>query len=590
MKKLSSRITTLLRKVSLRKRLFTTFIALSILPAFIIGVFSFNVYTDSIEQKVSQSAEQTIKMMNTTIDVELSKYTSFIGALSVSDEIQTALSSPPSVPFVRDSATSQLLARVINYNPLQSRYLKNMRIVDRDGNVLYELGFDDISAQTYEDVLSTIDERAPQDSLQYVRTYRGARQVVLGRKLYTLGSNGQSIGYILLYIDEALFSNQLFSGITFGDNSSIFYIDETGQVIASQDQSYLGDSVPQSLWEGLQKAAEKGEVLFRTSLEGADHLVVFNQGKTFNTYALAVIPYSYLLSETHQITISLVLLVAFLIAFCMLLAYVIYRSISQPIQKMVLFCDGITSEGLYTDLPEIGTDELGKLGDTINHMLGEIRLLIKNWEKDQKQKRDLELEMLQYQINPHFLFNTLNTLKWVSVMNDVPVLTEGITALSGLLKNTLLTKEEFISIRQETENLTSYFSIQKIRYGDSFTVTQELDEALMENKIPRFILQPLAENAILHGTAGGEIKTNIIVRCRMQQTDILLEIEDDGPGFDTAVLEDGRKKGEAYSGIGTANVAERLLLYYGENYGLTVHSTPGQGTVCSIRIPSAEKE
>lgn len=128
--------------------------------------------------------------------------------------------------------------------------------------------------------------------------------------------------------------------------------------------------------------------------------------------------------------------------------------------------------------------------------------------------------MLQSQINPHFLFNTLNTLKWIAVINQVPALSDGISSLSDLLRNTILNKEEKIPIKEEMNNINNYVAIQKIRYGNNFVIEYHLDETLLNHRIPKFILQPMVENSIIHGSYdnGHKITIEIVVR---QKTIIL---------------------------------------------------------------------
>ena len=190
--------------------------------------------------------------------------------------------------------------------------------------------------------------------------------------------------------------------------------------------------------------------------------------------------------------------------------------------------------------------------------------------------------MLQYQINPHFLFNTLGSLRFVAQLNDVPVLEEGISSLSSLLRHSLVKKQELIPISAEIENLRNYFTLQKIRYAGMFEVEYRLEPQTLGCEIPRFTLQPLAENAIIHGTADGRCIT-ITVESRFKGTDIELLLRDNGCGFDMGGS--AEKAAERFSGIGLSNVDQRLHLHYGKGYGLQVTSSPNTGTCCRILLP-----
>ncbi|HEY4392189.1 MAG TPA: sensor histidine kinase, partial [Paenibacillus sp.] len=263
-------------------------------------------------------------------------------------------------------------------------------------------------------------------------------------------------------------------------------------------------------------------------------------------------------------------------------------SIVKPIKKIISFCNQISTGNFSNRIKDDQEDEMGILSYKINMMVDEIEHLMHNQRLDQKRKRELEFQMLQSQINPHFLFNTLNTLRWLAIINHVPVLSNGISSLSELLRSTILDRDEQITIRQEIGNLSNYFEIQKIRYADSFQVEYDIDEELLDCLIPKFILQPVAENAIIHGLS--EHSKAIEIKIKVQQKDDLISIEiiDNGKGFDTSVVHDPdtAANNKKLSGIGITNVDERIKLYYGEHYGLFITSVIGEGTCCKIIIPT----
>lgn len=264
-----------------------------------------------------------------------------------------------------------------------------------------------------------------------------------------------------------------------------------------------------------------------------------------------------------------------------------YMSISQPIDHMIHTCQAISDGNLEMRIQDHANDELSYLSDNIDGMVTEIQLLLEQRQLDEAKKRDLELRMLQYQINPHFLFNTLNTLRLVAQMNQDKVVSEGICSLSELLKNTLLNDREFITIQEEIDNLKHYFSIQAIRYAGSFHVNYELEDGLSGYLLPKLILQPLAENSVLHGSYNDGTIMEIHVSCKRDGKDILLEIRDEGKGFD---MNDKNTCPKGLGGIGNRNVNDRIHLYFSNDYGLNIVSRPGHGTCCTIRIPALDSD
>ncbi|MDO4261243.1 MAG: histidine kinase [Eubacteriales bacterium] len=262
-----------------------------------------------------------------------------------------------------------------------------------------------------------------------------------------------------------------------------------------------------------------------------------------------------------------------------------YLSISHPIQHMVETCQAVSEGDMEARIRDGGSDELSYLSDNIDGMVTEIQLLLEQQQASEARKRELELKMLQYQINPHFLFNTLNTLRLVAQMNQDRVVADGIRSLSELLKNTLINDHEFISIQEEIDNLKHYFSIQTIRYAGSFHVNYEIPEELSRYMLPKLILQPLAENCVLHGSYNDGSVMEIYIRCLRDGKDLILEVEDHGKGFD---MNDKTAVPKGLGGIGSRNVNDRIHLYFSDDYGLAVKSAPGEGTVCRIRIPAID--
>ena len=220
----------------------------------------------------------------------------------------------------------------------------------------------------------------------------------------------------------------------------------------------------------------------------------------------------------------------------------------------------------------------------MNHMADTIERLIHQQKEQEEKKRELELQMLQYQLNPHFLFNTLNSLRFVAAMHKDQIVSDGIQALSSLLQNTLTNKNEYITIQEELENLENYFSILRIRYAGSFeySIHTEEDE-LLSCLIPKLILQPLAENSVMHGSSDDGSVMEIMITCWEENGNIMIELTDNGKGFEVtpAALapHKNRKK------IGVSNVNDRIQLNFGREYGLKIESHPGDGTTCTLTLP-----
>lgn len=192
--------------------------------------------------------------------------------------------------------------------------------------------------------------------------------------------------------------------------------------------------------------------------------------------------------------------------------------------------------------------------------------------------------MLQYQLNPHFLFNTLNSLRFVAAMHKDQIVSDGIQTLSSLLQNTLTNKNEYITIKEELENLENYFFILRIRYAGSFEYSFHVeDDELLSCLVPKLILQPLAENSVMHGSSDDGSVMEILITVWEEDGHIVMELKDDGKGFEVTpeALEPHKERKK----IGVSNVNDRIQLNFGKEYGLQINSHPGEGTTCTLTLP-----
>lgn len=230
-------------------------------------------------------------------------------------------------------------------------------------------------------------------------------------------------------------------------------------------------------------------------------------------------------------------------------------------------------------------DEIGQLTNRFGHMLRRINLLIEESYVNRIARKEAELTALQAQINPHFLFNTLNSLKWSAMLGGNDAVSQGIASLSELLRNTILVKEELIPLNRELDNLTHYATIQRIRYGDSFELEFAMEDELRDCLVPKFILQPIVENSILHGGGDEGRSVRIKVTGERDGARVRIRIRDDGKGFDAAEAGLRGTTHAKLSGIGIGNVDERIRLHFGVPYGLTTASVVQEGTETTIVLP-----
>ncbi len=294
---------------------------------------------------------------------------------------------------------------------------------------------------------------------------------------------------------------------------------------------------------------------------------------------------------------SLVLLFA-AIGFSVIAAWAISRSIYLPIKRLHNVTTTITKNDLQALVTRDNVDEITELGMSFNIMIGKIRELLDAKMKEQENLKKAELRALQAQINPHFLYNTLDTIIWMAEAQKTEQVIDIVSALSRFFRLSLSKGKDWITIGEELERTRSYLTIQKMRYRDIVDFKIEADEEVLNNTILKLILQPLVENALYHGIKNKRGGGTIVVRARQKnENEILLEVEDDGIGFTPeklaqlqAELADDSGEMKLESGFAIGNVNKRIRLYYGRQYGLSIRSEYHTGTCAALVIPAMRDE
>jgi sensor histidine kinase YesM len=300
----------------------------------------------------------------------------------------------------------------------------------------------------------------------------------------------------------------------------------------------------------------------------------------------------------HVIFISILLGIC-IVAAVILITSAILNSITKPIQELCRITSQI-AEGNFSDRAKMQTkDELEVLSDSVNDMSENLEVMVHQIKEDERKMRHAELRLLQEQINPHFLYNTLDTIVWLIEGGDPDKAVDMVVALSEFFRLVLSKGKEYISIREEKEHIRGYLEIQQVRYQDILDYEIDIEPELYQYKILKLTLQPLVENSLYHGIKYKRAKGKIWITGKMMEGDspkeerILLCVRDNGVGMDEEELkrlntEIGKPCKETEKGFGLANVNERIRMNFGMEYGMTIESKKGGGTKVSIVIPAVK--
>ncbi|TXK83976.1 sensor histidine kinase [Paenibacillus sp. N3.4] len=301
-------------------------------------------------------------------------------------------------------------------------------------------------------------------------------------------------------------------------------------------------------------------------------------------------PLSQLLENMNQLKIIQKLLFVVLIIFAVFASYIVARKLAVPIRMLYYDISRVEMGDLTVRSKVKGNDEIGSLAAKFNAMVIRIADLMSNVIYEQQKKRDAELVALQSQINPHFLYNTLASIRFMLAKHDPEKVDSVIVALVKLLKMTLTRHDEFITVRQEIDILKQYVYIQQARQGAGLEVFFEVEDSMLNCLTIKLLLQPIVENAIFHGIEPKGSQGVLFIRGEQRGTDVMFEVSDDGIGFANSMHILNTTSALHGKGIGLRNVHNRIQLYFGEDYGLEVHSEVGVGTTVRIRMPAIYEE
>jgi two-component system, sensor histidine kinase YesM len=418
---------------------------------------------------------------------------------------------------------------------------------------------------------------------------RKVNNVFLARTVYNQ-DNFKEIGLLVILINKE-FLETVYQDLMNGDMQDIAIITGNNEQIVSRnpENTYLFDKDLQKLTNngnGWTIDEKGGALISYVSMIDPDWKVV--------TY----ISLDKLYKEISILRQRIIILCIISVLILSVLSLYIAVDFIKPINKLVKGMEKVQKgqNDVFIDVDR--KDELGFLGNTFNKMVKEINHLVTWIYREQITRKDAELKALQSQINPHFLFNTLESINWMERLNNVPEISETVTALSSLMEASIGRDDKLITIEEEFTYIDNYILILKRRFEDKIELKKEVQEDIGQYKIPRLLIQPLIENAVYHGIENIREKGIISLKAYSNGEVLTIDVEDNGMGIEEDELlfinEKLSMDNDTYfrtldskrsKSIGIENVNRRIKLFYGEEYGLSIESEKGNYTRVVVRIP-----
>lgn len=321
---------------------------------------------------------------------------------------------------------------------------------------------------------------------------------------------------------------------------------------------------------------------------GIDSIIYAEKLRLADWRIIRIIQTDLITIQTQRVIRSLSLAGGAVLLVCLIYSLWMTRSLTRPIKILDNACAEVERGNMDVRVVLDTPNEFGTLARTINMMLNQVQAHLETMLLEEKQKSEMQFEILQAQVNPHFLYNTLDSIRWLAELKNISSIAEMSTSLIQLLKYNLTSSTRATTLREELESVRNYITIQKFRYSDSFDFSIRADEDALDCEVVRFILQPLVENSILHGFEDSSERYSICISAFFSEEQLHIKVIDNGAGMNRdqmREINDAQWNRYRFNRIGVANIRKRIKLYFGDTYDVRYDSVPNVGTIAEIVLP-----
>ncbi|WP_286905068.1 sensor histidine kinase [Clostridium sp. UBA1652] len=413
------------------------------------------------------------------------------------------------------------------------------------------------------------------------------RWVISLSRAVELTNNGKITPGVLLVDMNFSEIEQICKNVNLGKSGYVYLVDGEGEIIYHPRQQLIYSNL---INENNRMGSTYEDGTNIETFNGEKRLVTVKTVGYTGWKIIGVTPMVDITSDYRQISLFAIFIMFFAIFILVFLNMFVSSRIANPIKALEKSVKKLENGDKDVDIAISGSYEIQHLGKAIKSMVNQLHVLMDNIVREQESKRKSELNALQAQINPHFLYNTLDSIVWMIENENYDGAITMVTALARLFRISLSKGKNIISVKDEIEHARNYLTIQNIRYKNKFTYNIDIDEETLNLSTIKLIIQPLIENAIYHGMEfmGGD--GEILIKAYLKDEDLYIDVIDNGLGMEQEVADtlltrknNGKKKS---SGIGLKNVHQRIQIYYGVEYGLKIYSEPDEGTMIRIHVPA----
>lgn len=487
-----------------------------------------------------------------------------------------------------NNASSKTAINTILENTVSAhQYLKGIYIIGQDGNVyVSDWGINaEALVHTFQDFMNPdSQDEVFKDSYTYKYHHSSnTRTLTYTVHIYDY-KNNINHGLLIIEINYDIL-RELISTTSATLENKMLVVDPNGETLFTFPfNAYLDEIIfnhPEVLSENTLRFTDK--------VFGTESIIVSDTVKYSNWKIISVHPLNNILEDIEKLFDELVRIMIILSIITGIAAYAFSYSITKPIMILSGNMKEVEMGNLSVNVKVKNNDEIGELTKSFNKMVKRIDLLIKRSIENEKLKSEMEFKILQAQINPHFLYNTLDSIRWMATLQGTTIISTMVSSIINLLKYNFSRKDTLVYLSEEIESVKDYISIQKFRYGDMFDIKYDIPKDILEYKTIKFIMQPIVENAIFHGFENIEHIGVIKISAYIKNNFLYILISDNGVGMTEEELQNvihRKPSKKQYLDIGIQNVDNRIKFYCGQEYGLSLTSTKYLGTTATFKLPT----
>lgn len=582
-----------LANLPMERKLIVVFVFLISLPITYVSYLSSRSMFHSVLVNATEGASQMTANASDTIDRYVADLKRYTVLPLYNTDVQVYLTQQNT-----DWDKNTAMAMFLSYLNHTKEEIIAVYMVDQYGSVFYDKD-------------PGINEIYPEERLAKWRVLSeegGSAPVIQGRHSIRINSNAhkevftvlrtinsvstlENIGILVFDVDINLFKG-IIEPVNAVTQGNTLIVDNNGQLIYSSedtaDANQAGDEHSMNTQLLLQKVNQQQDH-FQIEMNGQTYLAVYTVSKQTGWTTMVTIPLSRILSPMQKNRNTLIVTTLIIITFALFVATFISHALTKPLKSLVRLMKRVQHGNLDVWQPSKYNDEIGMLGSHFNRMIIRVKDLLQEVSITEKRKQEADMRALQNQINPHFIYNTLESIRMLAESNDDPRVAK-LTYLLGLqMRYSIVRSNEAVTIRQELDHVRNYFQLLQIRFPDKFRLNIDVPENFLRLPIIKLVFQPIVENAVFHGLDQKVGLGTLHITAWNEKDNAVFCIEDDGIGMDEATLHSLNNSlqngtdGERF-GIGLRNVNERIRLHYGSSFGLLVESELGVGTRVTLRI------